>query len=144
MRPLPPALLAAPTANSAELWRRIAAGGIVVSGKLARQDELAQGQSLHIEGSASALLPIGGTAGVRMRCVWSGDGPDRFDCSGLVQWSMAQAGIMMPRVAADQALTGPMVPLGQLQPGDLLFYREDPAAPGVISQVAIYIANEQM
>ncbi len=40
--PLPPALLAAPTANSAELWRRIAAGGIVVSGKLARQDELAR------------------------------------------------------------------------------------------------------
>src|SRR5260221_1948275 len=64
MRPLPPALLAAPTANSAELWRRIAAGSIVVSGKLARQDELAQGQSLHIEGSASALLPIAGAAEV--------------------------------------------------------------------------------
>ncbi len=81
---------------------------------------------------------------VGMPYVWGGDGPDQFDCSGLVQWSMAQAGIMMPRVAADQALTGPMVPLGQLQPGDLLFYREDPAAPGVISHVAIYIGNEQM
>jgi cell wall-associated NlpC family hydrolase len=38
-----------------------------------------------------------------MPYVWGGDGPTTFDCSGLVQWSMTQAGIVMPRVAADQA-----------------------------------------
>ena len=37
-----------------------------------------------------------------------------FDCSGLVQWSFAQAGIFMPRVAADQARTGPAVPVKDL------------------------------
>jgi peptidoglycan DL-endopeptidase CwlO len=37
-----------------------------------------------------------------------------------------------------------MVPLSQLRPGDLLFYREDPGAQGAISHVAIYIGNEQM
>ena len=39
--------------------------------------------------------------------VWGAAGPGSFDCSGLVQWSFAQAGVRMPRVAADQARTGP-------------------------------------
>jgi peptidoglycan DL-endopeptidase CwlO len=76
--------------------------------------------------------------------VWGGAGPTTFDCSGLVQWSMAQAGIVMPRVAADQARTGPLLSLSQLQPGDLLFYHTDPTAPGYISHVAIYIGNGKM
>ena len=61
--------------------------------------------------------------------VWGAAGPRSFDCSGLVQWSFAQAGILMPRVAADQALLGPAVPASQLQPGDLLFYHTDPTTP---------------
>jgi peptidoglycan DL-endopeptidase CwlO len=76
--------------------------------------------------------------------VWGGDGPRIFDCSGLVQWSLAQAGVLMPRVAADQARTGPQVPLSRLQPGDLLFYHTDPTAPGYISHVAIYIGGGEM
>jgi peptidoglycan DL-endopeptidase CwlO len=76
--------------------------------------------------------------------LWGGDGPDVFDCSGLVQWSMRQAGIVMPRVAADQAQTGPQVPIADLQPGDLLFYHTDPTAPTYISHVAIYIGNGLM
>ena len=79
-----------------------------------------------------------------MPYVWGAAGPTSFDCSGLVQWSMAQAGIVMPRVAADQARTGPSVPLSQLQPGDLLFYHTDPTAPGYISHVAIYLGNGLM
>jgi cell wall-associated NlpC family hydrolase len=61
-----------------------------------------------------------------------------------VQWSFAQAGITMPRVAADQARTGPAVPLRQAEPGDLLFYHTDPTAPGYISHVAIYLGNGLM
>jgi cell wall-associated NlpC family hydrolase len=76
--------------------------------------------------------------------VWGGDGPTTFDCSGLVQWSFRQAGLVMPRVAADQALTGPSVPVSQLQPGDLLFYHTDPTDPTYISHVAIYIGNGWM
>jgi cell wall-associated NlpC family hydrolase len=79
-----------------------------------------------------------------MPYVWGAAGPGSFDCSGLVQWSFAQAGIAMPRVAADQARTGPAVSVSQLQPGDLLFYHTDPTAPGYISHVAIYIGNGQM
>jgi cell wall-associated NlpC family hydrolase len=76
--------------------------------------------------------------------VWGGNGPQVFDCSGLVKWSLAQAGVVMPRVAADQARTGPQVPLSQLQPGDLLFYHTDPTAPGYISHVAIYAGDGEM
>ena len=76
--------------------------------------------------------------------VWGGNGPFEFDCSGLVKWSLAQAGVVMPRVAADQARTGPQVPLSQLRPGDLLFYRTDPTAPGYISHVAIYVGSGEM
>jgi cell wall-associated NlpC family hydrolase len=76
--------------------------------------------------------------------VWGAAGPSSFDCSGLVEWSFAQAGVSMPRVAADQARTGPSVPVSQLQPGDLLFYHTDPTDPGYISHVAIYLGNGWM
>jgi peptidoglycan DL-endopeptidase CwlO len=76
--------------------------------------------------------------------VWGAAGPSSFDCSGLVQWSFAQAGISMPRVAADQARTGPAVPVSQLQAGDLLFYHTDPTDPGYISHVAIYLGSGWM
>jgi peptidoglycan DL-endopeptidase CwlO len=79
-----------------------------------------------------------------MPYVWGGNGPDQFDCSGLVQWSLAQAGVVMPRVAADQAQTGPLVPVSRLAPGDLLFYHTDPTAPGYISHVAIYLGDGKM
>ena len=76
--------------------------------------------------------------------VWGAAGPSSFDCSGLVEWSFAQAGISMPRVAADQARTGLSVPVTRLQPGDLLFYHTDPTDPGYISHVAIYLGSGWM
>ena len=76
--------------------------------------------------------------------VWGGSGPSVFDCSGLVQWSLRQAGIVMPRVAVDQAQTGPRIALSDLAPGDLLFYHTDPTAPTYISHVAIYLGNGMM
>jgi peptidoglycan DL-endopeptidase CwlO len=79
-----------------------------------------------------------------MPYVWGAAGPTSFDCSGLVQWSFRQAGLLMPRVAADQALSGPAVPVSQLQPGDLLFYHTDPTDPTYISHVAIYLGNGWM
>jgi peptidoglycan DL-endopeptidase CwlO len=81
---------------------------------------------------------------VGMPYVWGAEGPRSFDCSGLVQWSLHQAGIAMPRVAVDQARTGPQVPVSQIQPGDLIFYHTDPTAPTYISHVAIYLGNGLM
>jgi uncharacterized protein YyaL (SSP411 family)/cell wall-associated NlpC family hydrolase len=81
---------------------------------------------------------------IGMPYVWGAAGPRAFDCSGLVQWAMRQAGVVMPRVAADQARTGPRVPLSRLLPGDLLFYHTDPTAPDYISHVAIYLGDGEM
>jgi len=54
--------------------------------------------------------------------VWGGAAPGGFDCSGLVQWSFAQAGVSLPRTTWDQINVG--VPIGrdQLQPGDVVFF----------------------
>jgi hypothetical protein len=76
--------------------------------------------------------------------VWGAEGPDTFDCSGLVQWAFGQAGVRMPRVTDQQWVTGPQIPLAQAQPGDLLFWRNDPTNPGYISHVAIYWGNGKM
>jgi cell wall-associated NlpC family hydrolase len=111
----------------------------------------AAGSTAATAGAASPLTPPririflkAALSRVGMPYVWGAAGPSSFDCSGLVQWSMRQAGIIMPRVAVDQARTGPRVPLSQLAPGDLLFYHTDATAPTYISHVAIYLGNGMM
>jgi hypothetical protein len=76
--------------------------------------------------------------------VWGGNGPGQFDCSGLVGWAFAQAGIPLPRTAAQQFLAGPHVPYAQARPGDLLFWTYDPTAPGFVDHVALYVGNGMM
>jgi cell wall-associated NlpC family hydrolase len=54
--------------------------------------------------------------------VWGAVGPDGFDCSGLMQHSWSQAGVMLPRTSQEQANAGRSVPLSAIQPGDLVIY----------------------
>lgn len=53
--------------------------------------------------------------------VWGATGPDQFDCSGLVQWSYAKAGIHLGRTTYQQIDDGILVPRSQVRPGDLVF-----------------------
>lgn len=53
--------------------------------------------------------------------VWGATGPDRFDCSGLVQWSYARAGIRLRRTTYEQIHDGIAVAPSQVRPGDLVF-----------------------
>lgn len=62
-----------------------------------------------------------------------------FDCSGLIQFTMAQLGIKIPRTAAEQAKAGKAVPLNALEPGDALSFSED----GVIGHTGMYIGGGQ-
>lgn len=53
--------------------------------------------------------------------LWGGTGPDRWDCSGLVQGAYAAAGISLPRTTYEQVNSGQAVSQSELQPGDLVF-----------------------
>ncbi len=53
--------------------------------------------------------------------VWGATGPDRFDCSGLVQWAYAQAGVPLHRTTYQQIYDGLPVSPSQVRPGDLVF-----------------------
>lgn len=53
--------------------------------------------------------------------VWGATGPDRFDCSGLVQWAYAQAGVRLHRTTYEQIHDGVAVARSDVRPGDLVF-----------------------
>ncbi|PZH07033.1 hypothetical protein C1I97_17225 [Streptomyces sp. NTH33] len=57
--------------------------------------------------------------------VWGANGPSGFDCSGLMQWAYAQAGVHLPRTSQEQRTAGRHIPLSQARPGDLVVYRSD-------------------
>jgi peptidoglycan DL-endopeptidase CwlO len=76
--------------------------------------------------------------------VWGATGPDTFDCSGLTLWAYAHVGIQLPRVAADQFNAGVHVPIGELLPGDLLFWADDLNDPRTIHHVAMYVGDGMM
>ena len=50
-----------------------------------------------------------------------GSGSVGFDCSGLVLYAWAKAGIDLPHLASAQASVGRRIPLAEAQPGDLAF-----------------------
>lgn len=90
-------------------------------------------------GSARAAVAV---AAVRQALgrpyVWGANGPAGFDCSGLMQWAYAQAGVSLPRTSQAQRYAGHMVPLSEARPGDLVVYRAD------AGHVAMYVGNGQV
>jgi cell wall-associated NlpC family hydrolase len=73
--------------------------------------------------------------------LWGATGPDRFDCSGLMLWSYASAGVSLPRTSRAQYAGLPHVALSELQPGDLVFYATNTSNPGTIHHVAMYLGD---
>ncbi|MDO4567959.1 MAG: peptidoglycan-binding protein [Clostridia bacterium] len=76
--------------------------------------------------------------------VWSTEGPDSFDCSGLVYYCLRQIGFNVPRYSAagySQVESWEYVgSISALRRGDLVFFRND---SGYISHVGIYLGNNQ-
>jgi len=70
--------------------------------------------------------------------VWGGAGPDSYDCSGLVQYAYAAAGVSLPHSSRMQSTLGTPVSVADLQPGDLVFFYSP------VSHVGMYIGNGQM
>jgi cell wall-associated NlpC family hydrolase len=54
--------------------------------------------------------------------VWDAAGPDTFDCSGLMLWAWAHAGVPLTHFTGDQAHEGVAVSPNELLPGDLLLF----------------------
>jgi cell wall-associated NlpC family hydrolase len=69
---------------------------------------------------------------------WGGAGPNSYDCSGLMQYAYARAGIRLPHSARMQSTLGRPVAKSNLQPGDLVFFYSP------VSHVGMYIGNGQM
>ncbi|MFE9955979.1 NlpC/P60 family protein [Micromonospora sp. NPDC005299] len=78
--------------------------------------------------------------------LWAAEGPDRFDCSGLVLASYQAAGYHgLPRVSRDQyyATRSRTVDPNALLPGDLLFFASGSSWTS-IHHVTMYIGNGKM
>jgi cell wall-associated NlpC family hydrolase len=74
--------------------------------------------------------------------VWGAEGPNSFDCSGLIYYVYGQHGIKMPRTSREQANVGTTISKSNLQPGDLIYSSTD--GSGGVSHVGIYIGNGEM
>jgi peptidoglycan DL-endopeptidase CwlO len=66
---------------------------------------------------------------------WGADGPDAWDCSGLVKGAFARTGMTLPHQSGAIAGMGRPVPRSQWQPGTVITY------PG---HVALYIGGNLM
>ena len=77
-----------------------------------------------------------GAAYSRLGCpyVWGAEGPNTFDCSGLVKWCYAKAGKSLPHSSSAMKSSGTVISISSAQPGDILW------RPG---HVAIYIGGNQ-
>lgn len=86
--------------------------------------------------------PSGPTMGVRDGGVADTYGDYKsvgFDCSGLMQYAFAGAGISIPKYSGYQYTAGKHVPASQAKRGDMLFWGN-----GGIHHVALYLGNGQM
>ena len=74
------------------------------------------------------------------------EGPNFFDCSGLVQTAYKPA-LLLPRVSRDmyQATKNKRIlNYNDLLPGDLIFYSRDNADPRTIHHVALYLGDSKV
>lgn len=77
--------------------------------------------------------------------VWGDEGPDSFDCSGLVWAAYKYAGVhMQARTARAQYYSTRVVPPNQMLPGDLVFFGPVKSNPESIHHVGIYIGGSRI
>jgi peptidoglycan DL-endopeptidase CwlO len=98
-------------------------------------------------GAVASSLPAappsqyGGVVGIAMQYlgtpyVWGGASPGGFDCSGLVMYVYSQVGVSLPHSSYAQYGYGMPVSMGDLQPGDLVFFDG-------LGHVGIYVGGGQ-
>ena len=90
-------------------------------------------QSPGAQAAAVALDQVG----VRYR--YGGSGPQGFDCSGLVHYAYAQAGVAVPRTTGQLWAAAEDVDRSELRPGDILFF----SIEGKMSHVGMYLGERR-
>jgi cell wall-associated NlpC family hydrolase len=102
--------------------------------------------SLAVQGATQAAASPGAQTAISVAqqflgtpYMWGGSSPTTgFDCSGLVQYAYAQSGVTLPRVAADQYDVGTPVDRTQLQPGDIVFFKD---SSGYVHHEGLYLGG---
>ncbi len=87
------------------------------------------------DGSAPQVVQVA-MAQLGKPYVYGASGPFSFDCSGLITYCYQAVGILLPHYSYDQAKCGYRVAAADLQPGDLVFFRQ-------LGHVGMYIGNGQ-
>ncbi|MFD0330916.1 NlpC/P60 family protein [Streptacidiphilus monticola] len=119
------ALLASMTAAQ----RQIVVGSGTISTSSANLGNAKPGDSIEAAAFSAAQTRLGDPY------VYGATGPNSFDCSGLMQWSYAQAGYSLPRTSEEQAGVGTAVAsTADLQVGDLIIFNGG-------SHVGMYAGN---
>ncbi|MFC7549246.1 NlpC/P60 family protein [Plantactinospora sp. GCM10030261] len=78
--------------------------------------------------------------------VWAAEGPNAYDCSGLMWAAYRSVGYQLPRVSRDQyyATRARTVDRNSLLPGDLIFFASDSRNWRSIHHVGMYIGGGKM
>lgn len=87
-----------------------------------------------LQGGLSTLVVLLAMDHLGKPYAWGAAGPNAFDCSGLVCYVFAQVGMRLPRVTYSQVRVGRPVSIGELAPGDLVFFRKN-------AHVGIYLGG---
>ena len=92
---------------------------------------------IDILGSGSAAKAVRAALGARGSSYrWGAEGPESFDCSGLVKWAYEQAGVSgLPHSSRQQAQLGSSVSRSELEPGDLI------ALYSPVSHIGLYVGG---
>lgn len=69
--------------------------------------------------------------------VWGASGPKSFDCSGLVDYAYAKAGMSLYHQSEVQFAGARLIPASRAVPGDLVFYHD---TEGDVYHVGIYLS----
>ncbi|MFF0448441.1 NlpC/P60 family protein [Streptomyces sp. NPDC004609] len=127
-------------AQAQRLLNSLPPGARADYGRASRSDgETVPGLSGDAPASArAAAAAMAARGAVGRPYIWGANGPSGFDCSGLTQWSYAQAGVALPRTSQAQRYAGRRIPLSQARPGDLVAYRDD------ASHIGMYMGNGQV
>jgi hypothetical protein len=117
-----------------------------VAGEMPSGGEGVRVPPLELPPSPGAPTSIGNEIAIRAIALigtpyrFGGDGPTNFDCSGLVQYVYDEIGIDVPRTVAEQYAAVTRVPLSDIRPGDLLFFKTGKSG---VSHVAIYAGENR-